>query len=343
MTQISYKLNQIRHYYGDKKVLDIDGLQIAKSSITGLTGPNGSGKSTLLKIMAFALKPSVGEVFFNGRKEFVLSPRVRSRVTLLTQKPYLLKRSVFENIAYGLKIRKDLGNLKNRIEEALENVGLGYGEFAHRQWHELSGGEAQRVAMAARLILKPEVLLLDEPVASVDTKSADLIRKASLAARKDWGCTLLIASHDLPWLYECSDTQISIANGKIFSTGRENIIPPPYDLSCSEYPVKHLKDGDTSEHIRLPARGKPDKLAVIQKEKIHICLERDQANGYDNQITAQIVAMLMEKNSGHIMTTLAADNFSLNLSFSPDQANALKLLPGKRLILMFHSRDIEWR
>jgi tungstate transport system ATP-binding protein len=111
MTQISYKLNQIRHYYGDKKVLDIDGLQIAKSSITGLTGPNGSGKSTLLKIMAFALKPSVGEVFFNGRKEFVLSPRVRSRVTLLTQKPYLLKRSVFENIAYGLKIRKDLGNL----------------------------------------------------------------------------------------------------------------------------------------------------------------------------------------------------------------------------------------
>jgi tungstate transport system ATP-binding protein len=197
--------------------------------------------------------------------------------------------------------------------------------------------------MAARLILKPEVLLLDEPVASVDTKSADLIRKASLAARKDWGCTLLIASHDLPWLYECSDTQISIANGKIFSTGRENIIPPPYDLSCSEYPVKHLKDGDTSEHIRLPARGKPDKLAVIQKEKIHICLERDQANGYDNQITAQIVAMLMEKNSGHIMTTLAADNFSLNLSFSPDQANALKLLPGKHLILMFHSRDIEWR
>ena len=347
MTLISYKLNQIRHYYGDKKVLDIDGLQIAKSSITGLTGPNGSGKSTLLKVMAFALKPSVGEVIFNGRKEFVLSPRVRSRVTLLTQKPYLLKRSVFENVAYGLKIRKDLGNLKNRIEEALENVGLDYGEFAHRQWHELSGGEAQRVAMAARLILKPEVLLLDEPVASVDTKSAGLIRKASLAARKDWGCTLLIASHDLPWLYECSDTQISIANGKIFSTGRENIIPPPYDLSRSDAPVKHLKNGEVNEHIRLPAclpaLEKPDGLAMIQKEKIRICLERDQVNGYDNQITAEIIAMLMEKNSGHIMTTLAADNFSLNLSFSPDQAEALKLLPGKRLILMFHSRDIEWR
>jgi tungstate transport system ATP-binding protein len=343
MTQVSYKLNQVQHYYGDKKVLDIDFLQISQGSITGLTGPNGSGKSTLLKIMAFALKPSAGEVWFNGRQELPLSPRVRSRVTLLTQKPYLLKRSVFDNIAYGLKIRKDRVNLENRIEAALESVGLSYDGFAHRQWHELSGGEAQRVAMAARLILKPEVLLLDEPVASVDTKSAGQIRKASLAARKDWGCTLVIASHDLPWLYECSDTQISIANGRLFSTGRENIIPPPYDLSQKKGPVKWIGTGGKGEHIQLPPREKPDGFAVIQQEKIRICLEKEKEAGWDNQITGEITSMLMEKSSGHILTTLHARDFSLNISFSPDQASALKLLPGKRLILMFHTRDIEWR
>lgn len=343
MTLATYKLNQLQHYYADKRVLDIDGLQIQKGSITGLTGPNGSGKSTLLKIMAFALKPTTGEVWFNGRQEFPLSPRVRSRVTLLTQKPYLLKRSVFDNIAYGLKIRRDKDDLDNRIKEALKSVGLSYNEFAHRQWHELSGGEAQRVAMAARLILKPEVLLLDEPVASVDTKSAGQIRQAALAARRDWGCTLLIASHDLPWLYECSDTQISIANGRLFSTGKEHIIPPPYDLSQKKSPVKWIGTKGKGEYIRLPPREKTDGFAVIQQKKIRICLKKEKESGWDNQITGEITSMLMEKSSHHIMTTLQAKDFSLNIRFSPDQATALNLLPGKRLILMFHSRDIEWR
>jgi tungstate transport system ATP-binding protein len=221
-------------------------------------------------------------------------------------------------------------------------VGLSYDGFAHRQWHELSGGEAQRVAMAARLILKPEVLLLDEPVASVDTKSAGQIRQAALAARRDWGCTIMIASHDLPWLYECSDTQISIANGRLFSTGREHIIPPPYDLSQKKGPVKWIGTKGKGEYILLPPRGKTDEFAVIQQEKIRICHEKEKETR-DNQITGEITSMLMEKSSHHIMATLRVKDFSLNISFSPDQAAALKLLPGKRLILMFHSRDIEWR
>ncbi|MCP3943083.1 MAG: energy-coupling factor ABC transporter ATP-binding protein [Desulfobacteraceae bacterium] len=343
MSEISYKLNHIQHYYGDKKVLDIDGLQICRGSITGLTGPNGSGKSTLLKIMAFALKPTHGQVWLNGRKEFVLSPRVRSKVTLLTQKPYLLKRSVFDNIAYGLKIRKDMGDIENRVKDALKSVGLAHGDFARRQWHELSGGEAQRVAMAARLVLQPEVLLLDEPVASVDTKSAEQIRKASLAARKNWGCTLIIASHDLPWLYECSDTRISIFQGQIFSTGTENIIPPPYDLSQKNHPVKWLGQNEKSEHIHLAPGKKNNKFAIIQKEKIHIRLEKEKANGWENQITGQITSMVMEKNAELIMTTIQAKDFFIDISLSPDQAENLKLLPGKKIILMFSSRDIEWR
>jgi tungstate transport system ATP-binding protein len=344
MTRALYQINQLRHYYGDKRVLDIDGLQIQKGSITGLIGPNGSGKSTLLKIMAFALRPTAGEVWFKGHPELPLSPRVRSRVTLLTQKPYLLKRSVFDNVAYGLKIRQDKNNLENRIKAALASVGLSYDGFAHRQWHELSGGEAQRVAMAARLILKPEVLLLDEPVASVDTRSAGQIRQASLAARNDWGCTLMIASHDLPWLYECSDTQISIASGKLFSTGRENIIPPPYDLSPENGPVKWLGTEKKDGYIRLPPQKKPDALAVIPQEKIHVCLGKTKEKaGWNNQITGEITALLMEKSTRHIMATLRAKDVSLNLRFSPDQAAALTLLPGKQLVLRFHSRDIEWR
>lgn len=350
MTKISYEIGHIQHYYGDKKVLDIDQLKILQGSITGLSGPNGSGKSTLLKIMAFAMKPSIGQVKFKGRKETPFSPRIRSRISLLTQKPYLLKRTVFENISYGLKIRKDLDNLENRIQSSLETVGLDFQGFARRKWHELSGGEAQRVAMAARLILKPEVLLLDEPVASVDTKSASLIRKASLAARDDWGCTLVIASHDLQWLHECSDTRISMARGRIFSTGTENIIPPPYGLSIrnlskralskKNQPVKPLDNG---EHILLPLTDKKDGTAVIPTDRLCISTKKNTTSKYDNQVTGQIISMLLEKSSNHIMTTLQVGDFSLDLSFSQGKAAELGIQPGKKIILMFRSKDIEWR
>ncbi len=97
-----YHLKNIRHYYGQQKILDIYDLDISTGSITGLMGPNGSGKSTLLKILAFALKPTEGQIFYKGREESGFSPEVRLKVTLLTQKPYLLKRTVFENIIYGL-------------------------------------------------------------------------------------------------------------------------------------------------------------------------------------------------------------------------------------------------
>lgn len=334
-----YELNQIRHYYGDKKVLDLEHLSIEKGSITGLSGPNGSGKSTLLKIMAFAIRPSRGDIRFKGRIEVPLSPGVRSKVTLLTQKPYLLKRSVFDNIIYGLKIRKDKDNLKSRVKTSLETVGLDHGEFYRRKWHELSGGEAQRVAMAARLILKPEVLLLDEPVASVDVESARLIRQASLAARDNWGCTLVIVSHDLAWLNEASDTRLSMSGGRVFSTGTESIIPQPY-TSTNQEAAKVLSDG---QRIRLSCPGKNGKTAVIKKEKILICLEKDMEKTFDNQITGEITSMLLEKKTGNSLTTISLADISLVFSFPIKKVFSMGLRPGKRLVLKFNSEDISWR
>jgi tungstate transport system ATP-binding protein len=92
-------------------------------------------------------------------------------------------------------------------------LGLDPDTFARRQWDELSGGEAQRVALAARLVLNPRVLLLDEPTASVDARSSELIRSASLRARNDWGTTLVIASHDREWLYDVCDEVLHLFKG----------------------------------------------------------------------------------------------------------------------------------
>lgn len=222
-----FELKQISHYYKNAKsaskqenVLEVDELTIPKGSITGLMGPNGSGKSTLLKLLAFAFKPTSGTILFNGRAEHPFSKNVRFNITLLTQEPYLLKRSVYDNIYYGLKIRKIHGYThkragKKKIRNAMAHVGLEFHQFAHRKWNELSGGEAQRVAMAARLVLKPQVLLLDEPTASVDVESAALIRDAAKKARLEWGTTVLVASHDRNWLGGVCDSDIYLRQGRI--------------------------------------------------------------------------------------------------------------------------------
>lgn len=339
-TEPAYRLENLVHYYGDKKVLDITAFEIPKGSILGLLGPNGSGKSTLLKLLAFAMKPFGGRILFNGHPEAPFSPRVRSRVTLLTQKPYLLKRTVFQNVAFGLKIRKDTQDLENRVRTALGNVGLAFDGFAHRPWHELSGGEAQRVAMAARLILKPEVLLLDEPVASVDTKSAALIRQASLAARENWGTTLVIASHDLAWLFDCTDTQVSMSGGTLFETGLETVIPGPYDQPDTHAPKRTLADGQSLVLSPMDKRG---GTAVIRKAHIHISLKPEKGNGFDNQILGEVRSMHLARQGQGIMTRITASGITFTLGLEPSQADALRLHPGKEVVMMFKSAHIQWR
>jgi tungstate transport system ATP-binding protein len=341
----AYRLEQVSHFYGDKQVLDIDVLEFSKGSITGLMGPNGSGKSTLLKLLAFVMRPTSGCIRFNGRPEYPFSQKIRSRVTLVTQKPYLLKRTVFENIAYGLKIRQDTKDLKPRIHDAMSSVGLAFERFAHRQWHELSGGEAQRVALAARLILKPEVLLLDEPVASVDTRSAALIRTAALAARESWGTTLVIASHDLAWLFDCSDTQISISNGTLFATGREIIIPGPY-VRNNDGPDTWIKLLDDGQTIFLPAAKGIPRTAAIKRQNLALTvagITDNQAGNFDNQIMGRVQSMHLTGQHRQIMTAIAMGGMTVLLGIDMDQAAGLSLQPGTPVTLSFRSADILWR
>ncbi|CCH47370.1 ABC transporter ATP-binding protein [Pseudodesulfovibrio piezophilus] len=214
MTTPLITLDHIHQAYSGRTVLNIESLAIESGSIIGLAGPNGSGKSTLLRLLAFLDSPNQGTLSFMGSPTSTKPGAVHRQVTLLVQEPYLLKRTVHANIAYGLKVRGK-SDISTKVHNALIEVGLAPDLFMARQWYELSGGEAQRVALAARLVLKPKVLLMDEPTASLDTQSAERIRKAALQARANNGTSLVIASHDLKWLEEVSDKTIHLADGYI--------------------------------------------------------------------------------------------------------------------------------
>ncbi len=210
-----YGLEQVRQIYAGRVVLDIPRMEIDEKSIIGLAGPNGSGKSTLMRILAFVEEPATGTVYFDRKKVDKVGASLRRQATMLNQEPYLLLRSVRANVAYGLKVRGWRNGAAKRVDEALDMVGLAPDAFNNRSWRELSGGEAQRTALAARLACRPRVLLLDEPTASVDKESARRIREASLAARTRWGTTLVVISHDMNWLESVADAVWFMQDGKM--------------------------------------------------------------------------------------------------------------------------------
>ncbi len=339
MDNLIYHIRHLKHFYNTHPALEIDQLSISQASVVGLIGPNGSGKSTLLKLLGFIDRPTSGEILFKGKSAEPFSDAVRFRVTLLTQTPYLMKRSVFKNIAYGLQIRGDSNHHQERIYEALEMVGLPAEAFAKRQWYELSGGEAQRVALAARMVLKPEVLLLDEPTASVDTASAQRIRDASLQARREWGTTLIVASHDWQWLYEICDEVLHLFRGRLAGSGNESIILGPWHPRDDGLWEKILHDGQRIVVSKPPER---DAAAVIASDHIIVRLPGDEDAPRIPSLDGIISRLILEKCSRQIIAAILVENFPITAKFTQTQVRNMGLYPGQRVKMYYDPKSIQW-
>src|SRR4030042_2086313 len=194
---VTAELKDVTKTYGTRIVLDAINLQINEGEILALLGPNGSGKTAILKILAFIENPTGGEVKFQGRAvSFKNSEKERLRSTLVFQKTTLFGTSVYNNIAYGLKIRKVPKETRDReVKKALELVKLE--GFEKRPARKLSGGEQQRVAIARALVLKTKLLLLDEPTANLDPKNAGILEQTIDTVNRENKTTIVIATHNM--------------------------------------------------------------------------------------------------------------------------------------------------
>ncbi len=214
------ELRNVTKTYCNTTALDNVSLQIAPGEVLGLLGPNGSGKTTLLRTLAFIQQPTNGEVYFQGTKITEKNvERMRLESTMVFQKNVLFNASVYSNVAYGLRIRKvKKEKIDEEVRRALRLVGLE--GFEKRHAKKLSGGEQQRVTLARALALNTSLLLLDEPTANLDPKSASTVEEVIVAANRERGTTITVATHNMFQAKKLPTRIALMENGKITETGK---------------------------------------------------------------------------------------------------------------------------
>lgn len=219
-----YRLHQLTQRLGGTTVLDINHLTIESGGIHALLGPNGAGKTTLLAILAFLEAPRSGTLFF---KEQAVDYRhgdlldLRRRVVLVDQHPIMFSTTVRANIEFGLKIRRVGTKDRQRIvDEVLATVGLS--RYRESPAHELSGGETQRLALARALAIGAEVLLCDEPTASVDAENQAIITDLLRQINKEHGTTIIFTTHDRLQAASLAQHTLVLENGRLTTHAYEN-------------------------------------------------------------------------------------------------------------------------
>ncbi len=226
------ELENVSKSYGRIVAVDEVTLKVRESEVLTLIGPNGSGKTTLLKILACIERPDSGNVYINGAKvENKNIDKAKSSTTLVFQRTTLFNTSVYNNIAYGLKLKKIAKEeIEKAVKEALELVQLrGY---ESRPAKKLSGGEQQRVSLARALALKTPILLLDEPTSNLDPKSTSIVEEAIREISRRKYTTIAIATHNIFQAEQIAEKAALLMNGKIAEIGTvDEVVAKSRDLA----------------------------------------------------------------------------------------------------------------
>ena len=212
------EVKNVSKYFDDKTALDDVSLSIRKGEFVTILGPSGCGKTTLLRLIAGFQTASEGMILING-KEMTQTPPHKRPVNTVFQKYALFPHlNVYDNIAFGLKLKKmPKAEITRKVQAALKMVGMT--DYEYRDVNSLSGGQQQRVAIARAIVNEPEVLLLDEPLAALDLKMRKDMQMELKEMHKRLGITFVYVTHDQEEALTLSDTIVVMSEGRIQQIG----------------------------------------------------------------------------------------------------------------------------
>ncbi|MEO8358878.1 MAG: ABC transporter ATP-binding protein [Vicinamibacteria bacterium] len=208
---------------GTVRVLENVSLDVRSGEFVTLLGPSGCGKTTLLRLIAGLDEVDQGSISISGHDVTAVKAHLRPVHTVFQSYALFPHLTVFENVAFGLRIRgREEPEIRTRVEKALAAVRLE--GFGGRTPSEISGGQGQRVALARALVLEPDILLLDEPLAALDAQLRSSMRTELVQLQRSLGTTFILVTHDLEEAIECSSRIAVMRAGHIAQYG------PPNDI-----------------------------------------------------------------------------------------------------------------
>jgi len=340
-TRFDVELRKVfKVFNGETVVRGID-LNIQKGEFFSILGPSGCGKTTTLRLIAGFEEPSAGEVLIRGRSMSGV-PAYRRPVNTVFQSYALFNHlSVWENIAFGLRIkRQSKTEVQNRVQEALRLVKME--SFARRYPAQLSGGQQQRVALARALVNRPTVVLLDEPLGALDLKLRKEMQVELSTLHKNLGVTFVMVTHDQEEALSLSDRIAVMHDGKLEQIGTPSQI---YDYPQTPFVADFIGDTnlfkgrvEATDYAMLQVKTErglkilvkpteslngstPSQVVVsVRPEKIHLSLDKPSSfnNCFEGRLMHTMylgthVHYLVELMSGDRLTVLQPNRAKLNL------------------------------
>ena len=246
MNSIKLSIKDLRKEYDGKVTLNDVSFDVYDGEFLSILGPSGCGKTTILRILTGLLKPTGGKVFKDG--EDITNARPASRKMGVVFQNYALfeNMTVYENVAYALKIRKE--NRSPEAKKALHEkvVGMidrmGLSEHIDKKPVSLSGGQQQRVAIARTLVMNPEIILFDEPMSALDVATRLSLREELKKIQKDFGTTMIYITHDQEEAFAMSDRIMIMREANIVQIGTpREIVTSPADAYVKEFVLDNIQ------------------------------------------------------------------------------------------------------
>ena len=327
---INFKNVQIS--YGDFVAVDDLNLEIKEGEFFTFLGPSGCGKSTTLRTLVGFIDPSKGSIFVDDKDITRLAPEKREIGIVFQSYALFPTMTVYDNIAYGLKIKKmPKSEIDAKVNEIAQKIKISDKQL-QRNVSELSGGQQQRVALARALVLEPKILCLDEPLSNLDAKLRIDLRLELKRLQRDLGITTLYVTHDQEEALTLSDRIAVFNNGFIEQVGTPQEI---YNQSATEFVCDFIGDINklTEETMKELTGKEEEKVGYIRLERIKFksTSEEDytiKGTVIDTEFKGVLVQYTVKAESGQILRVIQKN----------DYLEIFEL--GQELTLFIHPNDI---
>ena len=336
---------------GEFKLIDVN-LKVKKGDYLTIIGPTGSGKSILLETIAGFYIPKKGRVYLEGEDITNLPPEKRNMSIVYQDYVLFPNMTVFNNIAYGLKKKiKDKEKIKEEITQIAEVLNISH--LLHRKPDTLSGGEMQRTAIARALVVKPKLLLMDEPFSALDVKTKENLRKLVKKAIKEYNTTVLQVTHDFDDVWSLANNVVVMKDGEILQIGNpEEVFNKPSTNFMADFVGTNIlsgkvigKDGqltkikvgdlifwsidsaDGMEEVRVSIR--PENIILSNK-----LIETSARNEFKCKIEKTV------KRGNLVYLTLNVEGTTLRCVLTPNALHSLDIKEGDSAYILIKAINV---